>query len=311
MTEFKRIDQRPADHTQESDKHMKHEDIEHISLIGQFAEFIAARWTSGFAHSYPITKHPAWNSWRARHGGVNAPWTCNSLSQAAEYWCWTEKPKEPPFSALAQALQRAIAAGDEALAEQVCRDIYRWGGVGRKPDDLSVVWLRQAAQGGRLTGALRDAVALLSPGWTDALDRFNADDLPMTSATTKLYAAAASGGEVAIYDGRVGAALGLLARQFLESRQIAGVPDALCFMWGAPQSAEQAAARTRDPSDASYRFPQLPNGARSHRVRAALSRRTNLLVREVVALLAAQGITATPLALERALFMIGYCVRPG
>ena len=290
---------------------MKHEDIEQISLIGQFAGFIAARWTSGFPHSYPITKHPAWNRWRARHGGVNAPWSCNSLSQAAEFWCWTYNPKEPSFSALAQALQGAIATGDEALAEQVCWRIYRWGGVARKPNDHSAVWLRQAAQEARLTGALRDAVTLLSPGCTKALDRFNAEDLPMTSATTKLYAAAASGGEVAIYDGRVGAALGLLARQFLESRQIAGVPDALCFMWGSPQAAEQKAARTRDPSDASYRFLELPNGPGSHRVRAALSRRTNLLVREVVELLAAQGITATPLELERSLFMVGYCVRPG
>lgn len=288
---------------------MKHEPMEDALLLGQFAEFVADRWLSAYPHTYPTTRHRAWKGWRARHGGQNAPWRCDSLSQAARHWCWTESDTEPSFSALAAGLQRAVAAREEAAAEELCYRIYRWGGVARKPGDHSHVWVQEAAGAGRLTADLADAVALLSPASTQPLDRFDAHDLPMTSATTKLYAAAAIGGRVAIYDGRVGAALGLLARQFLEARQIDGVPEVVHFMWGAPQSPAQAAARTRDPSSEHHLFRQLPNGARSHRPRALLSRRTNMLFQVIVECLAARGVTATFLELERALFMIGYRVR--
>lgn len=288
---------------------MKEERIQDILLLGQFADFIAERWTAGYQHTYPTTRHRAWNSWRARHGGQNLPWLCESLAQAAQHWCWTSLDDETSFAELAKKLQQAIAAGDETLAEQLCYDIYRWGGVALEPTDCSRIWVRQACQNGHLTKDLGDAVSLLSPASAQALDRFNQKDLLMTSATTKLYAAAAEDDRVAIYDGRVGAGLGLLARQFLEARQIEFVPDVLHFLWGPPRTPAQERARTRDPSTARHRFRQLPNGARSHRVRAELSRRTNVLFQAVADRLVERRTPVTFLELERALFMIGYCVR--
>lgn len=288
---------------------MKREHIDDAFLLGQFADFIAERWISGYPHRYPITQHPAWNDWRALHGGQNVSWSCDSLGQAAQRWCWTTHPDEPSFSRLATGLQRAIAARDEGQAEDLCYRIYRWGGVGRKPTDRSRIWVRQASEKGWLTAALHDAVSLLSPVCTESLSRFKEDDLLMTSATTKLYTAAAVDGRVAIYDGRVGAALGLLGRQFLEARNIESVPDVLHFMWGPPQTPAQAAARTRDPSTASHRFSQLPNGAASHQVRAELSRRTNVLFQAIADRLAGRDTPVTFLGLERAMFMVGYRVR--
>ncbi|MFN3792931.1 hypothetical protein [Massilia sp.] len=85
-------------------------------------------------------------------------------------------------------------------------------------------------------------------------------DLWMNSATTKVYAAADPEGKTAIYDGRVGAALGMLVRQFLERQALAEVPAELAFRWGAPQSTKQEALRTRDPSNEHYVFKKLPNG---------------------------------------------------
>jgi len=283
--------------------------MQDVLLVGQFADFIAERWRTGYQHTYPITRHRAWNSWRARHGGQNLPWSCESLSQAAQHWCWTSAGGKFSFADLAQGLQNAIATGDESLAGQLCHDIYGWGGVALKPADRSRTWVRQASQKGELTKALRDAVSLLSPDSALPLDRFNDHDLLMTSATTKLYAAATAAGNVAIYDGRVGAGLGLLARQFLEVRRIDRVPDVLHFLWGPPRTAAQARARTRDPSTACHAFRQLPNGARSHRIRAELSRRTNVLFQAVTDRLGQRQTPVTFLELERALFMIGYCVR--
>jgi hypothetical protein len=288
---------------------MKGKRMQDVLLVGQFADFIAERWRTGYQHTYPITRNRAWNSWRDRHGGQNLAWSCESLSQAAQHWCWTSSIDKFSFADLAQGLQKAIAAGDETLAGQLCHDIYGWGGVALKPTDQSYAWVQQAAQKGELTKALRDAVSLLSPESTLPLNRFNDDDLLMTSATTKLYAAAAADGNVAIYDGRVGAGLGLLARQFLEVRQIGFVPDVLHFLWGPPRTAAQARARTRDPSTACHVFRQLPNGARSHGVRAELSRRTNALFQAVTDRLLERHTPVTFLELERALFMIGYCVR--
>jgi hypothetical protein len=284
---------------------MKPESIDDALLLSQFAELIADHWTSGFRHSYSITRHQAWDGWRALHHGRDVPWSCDSLAQAAARWCWTKSS----FAELADGLRQAIIAHDETAAEQLCYRIYLWGGVARTASDRSRVWVREAAAGRRLITALTDAVALLSPDAMQSLDRFNADDLLMTSATTKLYAAAATDGRVAINDGRVGAALGLLARKFLEARRIDQVPDILHFMWGPPQGAKQAAARTRDPSSERHAFRQLPYGSASHRVRAELSRRTNALFQAVIERLAGRKIHATFLELEQALFMIGYCVR--
>lgn len=288
---------------------MKREQISDVLLLGEFADFVAERWVAGYQHAYPVTRHRVWNNWRALHDARDLPWSCDSLAQAAQRWCWATSDDELSFNDLAARLQQAIATGDETLAEQLCYDIYRWGGVALKPTDPSRAWVRKASQGGNLTESLRDAVSLLSPASTQALDRFNKDDLLMTSATTKLFAGAAAEGRVAIYDGRVGAGLGLLARQFLEARQIDVVPDVLHFLWGPPRTPAQAAARTRDPSTARHTFLQLPNGARSHQVRAGLSRRTNVLFQAITDRLAQRSTPVTFLELERAFFMIGYCVR--
>lgn len=296
---------------------MKENRVEHMtasasalspSSTDQFAEFIADRWLSGFDHTYDITRHRAWDMWRALNGGRNVPWACTSLSQAAQHWSWSESDG-PSFSELASLLQAAIEAGDDASAATCCYSIFKWGQVAREPDDPSRQWVRERARAGTLCADLLAAVRLLSPGSPGPLDRFNIGDLWMNSATTKVYAAADPHGQTAIYDGRVGAALGMLARQFLERQGLTEVPGELAFMWGAPQSAKQVALRTRDPSSEHHVFKKLPNGKYSHRPRAELARRANMLFRRVTDILACHGTLSTTLELERACFMVGYRVR--
>ncbi|MEH6433832.1 hypothetical protein [Massilia sp. DD77] len=278
------------------------------SPINQFARFLADRWIAGLEHRYDITRHRAWNTWRALNGGRSIPWTCTSLSQAAQHWSWREPPRKP-FSDLAHALQMAMAADDDAAAAACCHDIFEWGDVARDADAPSRQWVADRARAGRLCNDLHAAVHLLAPGSTAPLDRFTAGNLWMNSATTKLYAAADPVAQTAIYDGRVGAALGMLARQFLEEQKVNSVPAELAFMWGAPQSASQAALRTRDPSTERHVFRKLPNGVRSHRPRAELGRNVNTLFGRVIEILAERGLKASMLELERACLMIGYRLR--
>lgn len=278
-------------------------------LFDQFADYIAERWTADFPHDYEITTHAAWQPWRRQNGAPVSRWWCDSLAEAASRWSWTENTEQVPFHALARALQTAIAQDDNRAAEEYCLLIFKWGGVARKPNDASRRWVKQQAAAGTLCASLAAAVALLRTGAPGSFARFNSADLPMNSATTKLFAAADPAAQVVIYDGRVGAALALLSRHFLEGRGADAVPPELSFMWGASQSAAQAAARSRDPSSERHRYPKLPYGATSHRARAELSQRTNTLFVAVIARLRERGIAVTSLALERAMFMVGYRVR--
>jgi hypothetical protein len=161
---------------------------------------------------------------------------------------------------------------------------------------------------GTLKARIRAAVELLKPTSSASLERFDDDDLLMNSAMTKVYAAADPSGDVVMYDSRVGAALGLLARRYLEQDQIAEVPPALLYHWGPARG--QGKAQSRNPSTETYRFPQLPNGAGSNRPRAEVSRRANRLLRDVRSRLATMEVPITALQLERALFMVGYRVVP-
>jgi len=75
----------------------------------------------------------------------------------------------------------------------------------------------------------------------------------MNAGFTKYYALACD--DVIIYDGRVGAAIGLLAKNFCIKNQINHLPEALAFRWGAQKGNPPL---NRNPSDGIYEFPKLP-----------------------------------------------------
>lgn len=75
----------------------------------------------------------------------------------------------------------------------------------------------------------------------------------MNAGFTKYYALACDG--VLIYDGRVGAALGVLVRNFCKNQGIHAVPEQLAFRWGAQSGSNPL---NRNPSNNSYIFQKLP-----------------------------------------------------
>jgi hypothetical protein len=133
------------------------------------------------------------------------------------------------------------------------------------------------------------------------INKFN-NEIRMNAGYTKIFALICKNS--IIYDGRVGAALGLLAKKFVKkySPKIELMPQEICFPWGASKGKD----RNRNPSDNFLKFPGLGNKSIFH---AKWNIQSNWIVEE--ALKRTQGVAwvSHPDALRRieaALFMLGY-----
>ena len=236
-------------------------------------------------------------AWRVQNGG-SPVWSCSSLREAGHRYSWTRHPAGS-FEQLGAALQCAMSSRDELLTNVVCRKILDWGGVRDREDAARIDWLYEQTRRRSLISSIQSATRALRASSTTPLDALFAQDaIPMTSGTTKIFAAAAldfSAGwsaptqDVLIFDGRVTAALGLIARRVSHA-----APKAFRF----PASRESK--RRRDPSCAHLTFPNLHSISNLERARfARLGARS---IEQVV------GKSDFLLA-EKALFMVGYDVR--
>lgn len=269
-------------------------------LMDSFAAFVASKWEDDFCHSYHITCHTSWNRWKKLgHERAEERWYCNSISQAADHYSWTGNDAVEQFEIRSLNLRTAIENKDDSAAYKICLDIFKWGGVGRKYNDKSVIWITERYQDLSLCRLLVEAHALLIEQEVN-LDVFDGNNLLMNSAMTKVYAAI-DPSKLIIYDGRVGAALGLLARDYLQSIYYTGpLPKNLTFAWGAAQGVQ-----VRNPSDKYFKFPQLFSvGNMRH---AEMMRHASYLLGKVATLIAPSS-PCDLARLERALFMIGYDV---
>lgn len=124
----------------------------------------------------------------------------------------------------------------------------------------------------------------------------------MNAGFTKIYSILCE--EFIIYDGRVGAALGLLVRQFLERDDASrSLPEPLAFHYGRAKNNKV----NRNPSNDIFKFPGLGSTYPAHI-------RSNLKANWILQDLCRQGAGTfsalkDPLrGIEAALFMIGYRV---
>ncbi|MBH3424860.1 hypothetical protein [Pseudomonas gessardii] len=281
-----------------------------------FAEHLATLWSGGpgsFEHRYSITRYRAWKPWKERTQSQSKDWWCVSLAQAAEHYSWPESKAPDDFASIALRLRAALAANDCVAARTACLEIFKWGGVAKKPDDASLQWVEAQAVEQTLCRSILRAVELLLPTSDKSLTAFDGTNLLMNSAMTKVYAAAAPDG-IIIYDGRVGAALGLLARKWLDGLGQGVVPPDLAFRWGPNQKTSKNKVETRNPSQAGFKFvclytKSIAKQPHQAEIWAGLIRTTSRILQEVIGMLNAQGQGATLLSLERALFMVGFDVR--
>lgn len=252
---------------------------------------------AGLLHSFRISKHQSWKPWKGRIASVVHHWWCHSLQEAFLHYSWPDSPKPNSFQCIAARLRQALAVHDQETARNACLAIFRWGGVrGRK----SLAWVEDQYQQKTLCQSIIQAVQLLQPGSAQGLAAFDGKRLLMNSAMTKVYAAA-DPDHIIIYDGRVGAALGLLARYSLMRAGVTSVPADLSFRWGAGQGD----TTNRDPSLGAFKFSKL--NAAQCQLWAGQVLLAGELLQQVMAFNPSIGSIAE---LEKALFMIGYNVDP-
>jgi hypothetical protein len=260
---------------------------------------------------YKISSHRCWSQWKSgKTPGSDAQqlpaqhrrndWWCDSLQQATQHYSWTEGPV--PYANLVADLQQQMSTGTEPHVADACCRLYDWGNVGSAQDRA---WLNNQAAAGTLKSSIRTAIRLLRPSTPWQPGQWAQLGLPMNSATTKVYAAADPSGHVIMYDGRVGAALGLLTRGFLQRKLVPllNTPPGLDFMWGRGRDTQYVPdpMHKRNPSTGVFRFRCLGGATDEEHA-------------EVCATASAVLFSATsgvPLReIEKALFMIGYAVKP-
>ena len=283
-------------------------------------------------HSYCLPAKGRLSGWRdfnRQWDGNRDVWTARSLSEALEKYFWpvaakqltpqpTDRRRRRPnadfrsnreqLNELKNSLLKAIQKQNDRLAEDIVYKIFDWGGVSRREDGSSRTWVREQAQKRTLCRELDKAVQLLKREIAP-LDSFRTRSLLMNSSMTKVYALADPAQFLIIYDGRVGAALGHLARLFLTQRDERTVPEDLKFRWGGIQPPPSPGRRNpRNPSREQYVFPPLFNVYRSDLRHAEMVRRASFLVSECIRLIKRSSHPVSPRELEAALFMWGYRV---
>lgn len=238
-------------------------------------------------------------------------WSCASLYGAYKNYYWksidplqkdkvifTFQDSEKCLEELKNKLDQGIQRNDAGQCLDACKDILRWGGVYQ----WKVAGLIRT-MGDELPSYLSKVKVFLKDANETSFFRFDigkaSHGLQVDSGTTKIYSLLSP--DWAIYDGRVGAALGLLVRRWADEENDKMVPPALRFAWGYE--------RRRNPNrKGENTFPMFSR---------SLDRfKQNLYLNWLLKFLLAENIKSDfhkqkhPMrALEAALFMLGYCVR--
>jgi hypothetical protein len=235
-------------------------------------------------------------------------WECDCLYSAFENYQWPFSCGSLGFQGrtfdesriVLDILQRRLRIAFEQQhlfnTATACIGILEWGGVIAKNRS----WIEGNRD--RLFQILENDMCLLTdPSPTlekfKSLFRFNA-------GFVKIYSLLLDG--FIIYDGRVGAALGRLVRDYCLDANLMRVPELLRFPWSPPKEAKNMSSpKNRNPSSDGYKFPKLNNQKDYH---ALWTIYASWLLKDTLSnYLSRFSMCPSPLrALEAALFMIGY-----
>lgn len=204
------------------------------------------------------------------------------------------KCNELVLNGLSESLRAALVRNDSQELFYQCIRVLDWGQVYRG----SIRWLVDRFEKNSLCDDIRASIKTLEGDKTSALDAFSSETLRIDSGLTKIFSLASD--RSIIYDDRVGAALGLLVRKYLEKYHPGvGVPEQLDFMPGRHKE--------RNPSTGCFKF--TGRGNKSINTSICIHSRSNLLANWVVGAIANNlGKPWTIRRVESGLFMIGYRV---
>jgi len=285
--------------------------------VAQFIEFLRRRLLSDdvqFAHAYEMET-------RGR-SDATIPWSCDSIYDAFLKYDWRYSYQDPHtgekhtgssfdeservLSLLSKKLRKAVAENSSTEASYCCQMVLDWGGVlgsSKKGNKKKL-----ESFDGALAGYLAETKLLFDSQEVQLDTQYRVStegksfDVVMNAGFTKIYSILCE--EFIIYDGRVGAALGLLVREFLEHINESKVlPDSLAFHYGRAKNSKVK----RNPSSRSLKFPGLSSSSPAH-IRSNL--KANWILQDLTRRGAGKFSTLkNPLrGIEAALFMIGYRV---
>jgi len=257
-----------------------------------------------FSHSYNM-KRPAMN------------WSCDSIYSAFENYRWPFSATDPIYksrvsgntfnestsflSQLSAGLRQSVEMADNELCRNYCLSILEWGGVLNKND------IRVSGLGDNICQYLLGVKDALRPDMCHIDTYLNS--MVMNSGFTKIYSLFID--DFIIYDGRVGAAVGLLVRKYCEDSNLDNVPRELAFAWGKGKESTYRSSleNKRNPSLGKYAFKELLNNPQRH---TENNIRANWLLKELLNKTYSKFNKLDKAlqlrALEAALFMIGYDV---
>lgn len=288
---------------------------EYLALpeVAQFTEFLRSRLLSDdvqFAHAYEMET-------RGR-SEATIPWSCDSIYDAFLKYDWRYSYQDPRtgekhtgrsfdeservLSLLSKKLRKAVSEKNSTEASYCCQMVLDWGGVlgGNKK--------KLESFDGALAGYLAETKLLFDSREARLTNKYlvstegKSFDVVMNAGFTKIYSILCE--DFIIYDGRVGAALGLLVREFLEHQNDSkALPDALAFHYGSARNSKV----NRNPSSDIFKFPGLRWTYPPH-IRSNL--KANWILQDLTRRGAGKFSTLkNPLrGIEAALFMIGYRV---
>ncbi|WP_148565825.1 hypothetical protein [Acetobacterium paludosum] len=281
-------------------------------------EFLTANSVQNFMH-WLETKMDQANSFS--HGyTMKRPimqWKCNSIYSAYENYCWSFSYNDPTngkivngntfdrsalaLSSLSHGLRRSIQDSDSEACQKHCCSIFQWGGVLRSNDK------RVEGLGNGICHYLKKIKNCVAEDRSS--DDYYQREMIMNSGFTKIYSLCID--DFIIYDGRVGAALGLLVNKFCEDYSLEAVPVELAFAWGKGKEStyKRSSENRRNPGSDRYTFPELNNNPKRH---IENNIRANWLLREITDQTESKfnkmDRDLQMRAIEAALFMIGYQV---
>ncbi len=267
--------------------------------VNEMRPWVAARFdsTSGWTHTYIDRR-------------TGNRWSCDSLTDAFRQYRWNReswRENKTRLDSYRRDLREAVGNDDVDRAADACERILRWGGV----------WARNGAYLQRRRSSLLDELrhlrAVIDGDHTPSPNEMRRDpsgadtECRMNAGFVKIYSLLCD--HCVIYDGRVGAALGLLVRQFCEHTGRTSVPRCLAFAFGSPKEAPNAKRRKlRDASRNGLRFPRLRPSPPHH---TAQLMRANWFLRSILETGAWPSRPGEDGCHELAagLFMVGYDVR--
>ncbi len=232
-----------------------------------------------------------------------------TLEQAFENYWWNGKDFDGNtkiLNSVANVVSKAIQSESQPSGDDDClsaiHEVLRWGagGEGQRLYVSNMKWAKDNRVG--LAERLRQGRLAMSSATPNIKIFSEAYGPRMNAGFTKYYAFACT--DVVIYDGRVGAALGLITRTFCLKEGMEFVPEEISFRWGA-QNAKRNPLN-RDPSSEKYCFKQLPTAGGMRWAECNI--RANWIISAALSRSSASWCSASDgvRRIEAALFTLGY-----